>query len=80
MTEFLQGGGASYADGLTSHGCTSQTGKGTPLHVPLPESTSSTNTSIQNMIVSFREVANSNGMQNKPLMRETPCFLRPPLC
>ena len=68
MAAFLQGGGASYADGVTFHGYTSQTGKGMSVPVPLPEGTQSTNAPIQEMITSFREIADSNGMQGKPLM------------
>jgi poly(3-hydroxybutyrate) depolymerase len=68
MSAFLQGGGVGYADGLTFHGYTSQTGKGFSVPVPLPESTQSSNAPIQEMITSFREIADSNGMQGQPLM------------
>lgn len=68
MTSFLQGGGSNYADGVTFHGYTSTTGKGSKLPVPMPESLASTNAPIQTMITSFRQVADSNGMQGKPLM------------
>ncbi len=53
---------------MTFHGYTSYTGKGAQLPVPWPESSSSTNGAIQTMISSFRQVADSNGMQGKPLM------------
>ncbi len=67
MTSYLSGGGYKYADGLTFHAYTSQTGKKTKLPIPLPESSASTNAPIQTMIAAFRVVANANGLKNKPI-------------
>jgi hypothetical protein len=67
MTSYLSAGGYKYADGLTFHGYTSQTGRGVKLPVPLPESSLSTNAPIQTMVAAFRVVANANGLKNKPI-------------
>jgi len=68
VASYLQAGGAGYADGVTFHGYTSQTGgKNFKPPVPLPESPASTNASIQVMITTYRQVADSNGMLGKPL-------------
>jgi hypothetical protein len=68
MAEYLAGGGASVADGVSFHGYPSQTGKGVPLPVPLPGSPASTNAAIQTMVAGYRTVADSNGMSGKPLI------------
>jgi len=68
MGKYLSGGGSKYADGVSFHGYPSKTGKGIKLPVPLPESPVSTNMAIQTMVSDYREVANANGMSNKPLM------------
>jgi hypothetical protein len=67
MTNYLQSGGAAYADVLTFHGYPSQTGEGTSRPVPLPESSASTNAPIMTMITTFRALADANGMQGKPI-------------
>lgn len=67
MTSYLSSGGYKYADGLTFHAYTSQTGKGVSLPVPLPESPESTNAPIQTMVSAYRVVANANGLKNKPI-------------
>ncbi|MFZ0805018.1 MAG: hypothetical protein WAN03_02495 [Candidatus Sulfotelmatobacter sp.] len=68
MAEYLSGGGANAADGVSFHGYPSKTGRGVALPVPLPGSSSSTNAPIQTMIAGFRGVADSNGMSGKPLI------------
>ena len=68
MTEYLEAGGGSYADGLSFHGYPSQTGPGTLKPVPMPESSASTNAPIQTMIATFRLLADTYGMLGKPIM------------
>ncbi|HTS34488.1 MAG TPA: hypothetical protein VMH04_02385 [Candidatus Solibacter sp.] len=68
MTAYLAAGGGAFADGLTFHGYPSQTGPGTLKPVPMPESPLSTNAPIMTMISTFRQLADSNGMQGKPIM------------
>lgn len=68
MTAYLQAGGGAYADGLTFHGYPSQTGVGTTRPVPLPESPLSTNAPIMTMISTFRQLADTYGMQGRPLL------------
>lgn len=68
MTSYLQLGGGNYADGLSFHGYPSQTGPGVARPIPLPESPASTNAPIQTMVTTFRQLANSYGMQGKPIM------------
>jgi hypothetical protein len=68
MTSYLQAGGGNYADGLSFHGYPSQTGPGLPRPIPLPESPTSTNAPIQTMVTTFRQLADSYGMQGKPIM------------
>jgi len=68
MTAYLQAGGGNYADGLSFHGYPSQTGPGTQKPVPMPESAASTNAPIQTMIATFRLLADTYGMQGKPIM------------
>jgi hypothetical protein len=70
-TSYLNAGGSSYADGLTFHSYPSTTGCcGPPAgqQIPLPESAASTNAPVQTMIAAFRQVADTNGMQGKPIM------------
>jgi Bacterial Ig-like domain (group 3) len=68
MASYLAGGGSTIADGVTFHSYTSVTGAGVKTPVPWPESSTSTNTSIENMITTYRQVADSNGMEGMPLM------------
>jgi hypothetical protein len=68
MTDFLQGGGYLYSDLLSFHGYPSQTGGGQPVPVPMPESPLSTNAPIMTMITTFRGIADTNGMLNKPIV------------
>ncbi len=68
MAEYLAGGGANVADGVSFHGYPSKTGKGVTMPVALPESPASTNAAIQTMVADYRVVANSNGMSEKPLI------------
>jgi len=68
MKAYLKGGGGQYADALAFHGYPSLTGPGKPLPVPLPESPNSTNAPIQDMIATFRALADANGMLGKPLV------------
>ena len=67
MTQYLKGGGASYADALTFHGYPSATASVSQTPIPLPESSASTNAPIQTMIADFRQVADENGLQGKPI-------------
>ena len=67
MTEYLQQGGAKYADMLPFHGYPSSTGAGQPKPIPMPESPASTNAPIQTQITTFRAVADQNGMAGKPI-------------
>jgi len=68
MANYLQAGGSNYADGVTFHGYSSQTGPRTPKPVPLPESPLSTNAPIVTMVTTFRSIADTNNMQGKPLL------------
>ena len=68
MIAYLQAGGGDYADGLSFHGYPSRTGPGLPRPVPLPESPESTNAPIQTMVTTFRQIADTYGMQGKPIM------------
>ena len=68
MTAYLKAGGGLYADGLTFHGYPSQTGPGTTLPVPMPESPLSTNAPIMTMMSTFRLMADTYGMLGKPIM------------
>jgi hypothetical protein len=68
MTAYLKAGGGAYADALTFHGYPSQTGGKNTVPVPLPESPLSTNAPIQTMVTTFRQIADSYGMQGKPLL------------
>jgi hypothetical protein len=68
MTKFLQAGGYQYADVLSFHGYPSQTGPGYTVPVPMPESPLSTNAPIMTMITTFRGIADTNGMLNKPII------------
>jgi hypothetical protein len=69
MRSYLVSGGSSIADGVTFHAYTSATGAGVvKIPVPWPESSASTNASIEKMITTYRGVADSNGMQGMPLM------------
>lgn len=67
MTKYLQAGGYLYADGLTFHGYPSQTGPGYTVPIPYPESPLSTNAPIMTMITTFRQLADTNGLQGKPI-------------
>jgi hypothetical protein len=67
MTEYLQAGGANYAEILTFHGYPSSTGVGQPKPIPMPESSASTNAPIQTQIATFRAVADDYGMSGKPI-------------
>ena len=68
MTSYLSLGGGAYADGLSFHGYPSQTGPSSLKPVPLPESPLSTNAPIMTMISTFRQMADTYGMQGKPIM------------
>jgi hypothetical protein len=68
MTKYLQAGGYNYADVLSFHGYPSQTGPGYTVPVPMPESPLSTNAPIMTMITTFRGIADTNGMLDKPII------------
>ncbi|HEY6768474.1 MAG TPA: hypothetical protein VI386_27265 [Candidatus Sulfotelmatobacter sp.] len=68
MPKYLQAGGYQYADVLSFHGYPSQTGGGATVPVPMPEDPLSTNAPIMTMLSTFRGIADTNGMLNKPIV------------
>jgi hypothetical protein len=68
ITSYLTGGGAKYADGISFHAYPSKTGVKIMVPAPLPETAASTNAPIQTMVAGFRQVADANGLEGKPLI------------